>query len=134
MQEPYMDLITLRRPLAINATTKVEKKRTYIYSDCTKFVLASLFLFLFSPKQVFFSTKCSFAYLARMVFMLRQRMKDLLPRVRVIVRSSKMKILTPFVVQITSKYCKQKRAARAARLFFSHAANQIIDLWHCRCC
>ena len=45
-----------------------------------------------------------------------------------------MKILTPFVVQITSKYCKQKRAARAARLFFSHAANQIIDRWQCRCC
>ena len=45
-----------------------------------------------------------------------------------------MKILTPFVVQTTSKYCKQKRAARAARLFFSHAANQIIDRWHCCCC
>ena len=34
----------------------------------------------------------------------------------------------------TSKNCTKKRAARAARLFFPHSANQIIDLWRCCRC
>ena len=38
------------------------------------------------------------------------------------------------VWQITSKNCTKKRAARAARLFFCHSTNQIIDLWRFRCC
>ena len=38
--------------------------------------------------------KCTFACLARMVYMRRQRLKDLLLRVRVVVRTSKMNIIT----------------------------------------
>ena len=32
-----------------------------------------------------------------------------------------------------AKNCTKKRVARAARLFFPHSTNQIIDLWRCRC-
>ena len=52
-----------------------------------------------------------------MVLMFRQRMKDLLLRASVVVRTSNMKNsrrrLADFV-----KHCTKKRAARAARLFF----------------
>jgi len=45
------------------------------------------------------------------------RMKGLLVRVRVVVRTSKMKISRRHLVDYV-KNCTKKRAARAARLFF----------------
>ena len=50
-------------------------------------------------------------------FMKRQRIKDLLLRVRVVVRTSQMKIPVD-VWPTTAKNCIKKRAARAKRLFF----------------
>ena len=53
-----------------------------------------------------------------MVFMSRKRIKDLLLRVRVVVRTSKMRKCYVVIYQTTSKNCTGKHAARAARLFF----------------
>ena len=64
--------------------------------------------------------KCTFASLARMVFMQRQRMKDLPLRVRVVVRTSNMKISRRRFEGDRSKHCTKKRAAIAARLSFPH--------------
>ena len=51
---------------------------------------------------------------------------------RVVVRTSKMKISRRHLADYVKKL-HQKRAARAARLFFPHSTNQIIHLWRCRC-
>ena len=59
----------------------------------------------------------------------RQRMKDLLLRARVVVRTSNVNIW-----QTSSKCCTKKRASRAAQLFvFIQPINLRIDLWRCRC-
>lgn len=52
-----------------------------------------------------------FRLFARMVFMQRQRMKDLLLRTRVVLRTLKMKSCLPDYVEILYQ---KKRAARAA--------------------
>ena len=57
-------------------------------------------------------------------------MKDLLLWVRVVVRTSNMKIHVA-IWWTTSKNCTKKLGARAARLFF--LTNEIIDLWLCSC-
>ena len=60
---------------------------------------------------------CTFTCLARMVFMQRQRIEDLLRGARVVVRSSKIKITRFHLADYVKKF-HQKRAARAQRLFF----------------
>ena len=54
---------------------------------------------------------------ARMLFMKRQRVKDLLLRAGVVVRTSNMKISRRRLAD-TLKIRTKKRAVRAARLFF----------------
>ena len=58
-------------------------------------------------------------------------MKGLLLRASVVVRTSKIKISRRHLADY-DKNCTKKRGARAARLFFPHATNQIIHLWRCR--
>ena len=53
-----------------------------------------------------------------MVFLQRQGIKDLMLRVRVVVRTSKMKILRRHLTDNVKILHQKKRAARAARLFF----------------
>ena len=63
-----------------------------------------------------------------MVFMQRQRIKDLLLRARVVVRTSNMKIsgrrLAVYVKKLHQKACRTT--------IFPLSTNQIIDLWRCR--
>ena len=60
--------------------------------------------------------KCAFTLLAPMVFMQRQKMKHLLLRARVVLRTSKIKISRLRLAHM-SKNCTKNRAARAARSF-----------------
>ena len=68
-----------------------------------------------------------FACLARMIFMQRQRMKNLLLRARDVDRTSKIKIsrrrLTEYVEIFHRKECRT----------CSTTTNQSIGLWRCRC-
>ena len=67
--------------------------------------------------------------------MLRQTMKDLLLRVYVVARTSNLKIKFHVVVWQTTlkEKCVSMRAARAARLFFIHTNNDIIEFRRLRC-
>ena len=75
--------------------------------------------------------KCTFAFFARVVFMSRKRMKDLLPRACVVVRTSKMKTsprrLADYVKRLHQKACRT-----CSTIIFLHSTNQIIDLWRCQ--
>ena len=53
----------------------------------------------------------------KLVFMLGQRMKNLLQRCRVVVRTSKMLKFHVVIWQTSAQNCTKGRAARAARLF-----------------
>jgi len=79
--------------------------------------------------------KCPFALLARMIFMQRRRMKDLLPRVCVVNRTSNLNSLRSLADCVKKKNCFKGGAASAAKLFFRpHSTNHVIDLWRCRHC
>ena len=60
-----------------------------------------------------------------------ERMKDLLLRARVVVRTSNMKIsrrrLADFVKTLHQKACRT-----CSTIIFFNSTNQIIDLWSCR--
>ena len=62
----------------------------------------------------------------------KQRMKALLPRALVAVRTSKMKIsrrrLASYVEKVHEKACCTR-----STIIFLRSTNQIIDLWRCRC-
>ena len=81
--------------------------------------------------------KCTSVCLVRMVFKFTwgQRMKNLLLRACVVVRTSNMKIsrrpLADYVKTMHKKACRT-----CSTIIFPHSANQIIDLWRCRgrCC
>ena len=66
-----------------------------------------------------------------MVFIQRQRMKDLLLRARVVLRTPKMKIsrrhLPDYVKTLHQKACRT-----CSTIIFLYSTNQIIDLWRCR--
>ena len=66
-----------------------------------------------------------------MVFMSRQRMKDLLLRARAVVRTSNMKIsrrhLADYVKTLHQKACRM-----CSTIIFLHSTNQIFNLWRCR--
>ena len=66
-----------------------------------------------------------------MVFMTRQRVKDLLLRARVVVNTSNVKIsrcrLADYVKTLHQKACRT-----CSTIIFLHPTNQIIDLWRCR--
>ena len=70
-----------------------------------------------------------FACLPRIIFMQRQRMKNLLLRARDVDRTSKIKIsrrrLTEYVENFHQKAC--------STIIFPRSTNQSIDLWRCRC-
>ena len=76
--------------------------------------------------------KCTFACLGRMFSMYMQRMKDLLLRSRVVVRTSNMKIsscrLAKYVEALLQKVCR-----RWSTIIFPHSTNQSVDLWCFRC-
>ena len=65
-----------------------------------------------------------------MVFVWRQRRKDLLLQARVVVRTSNMKIsrrrLSDYVKTLHQKACRT-----CSTIIFLHSTNQIIDLWRC---
>ena len=68
-----------------------------------------------------------------MVFMQRQRMKDLPLRAWVVVRTSKMKISRRRLADYV-KALHQKACHTCSTIIFLHSTNQIIDLWRCRWC
>ena len=76
--------------------------------------------------------KCTFACLARTVYMQRQRMKDLLLWARVVARTSKMNIsrrcLADYVKTLHQKACRT-----CSTITFIHSINQNNDFWRCRC-
>ena len=65
-----------------------------------------------------------------MVFMTRQRVKDLLLRTRVVVRTSNVKISGRLANYV--KILHQKACCTCSTIVFLHSTNQIIDLWRCR--
>ena len=71
------------------------------------------------------------ASLVRMVFVERQRRKDLLLRAPVVDRASSMKIsrrrLADYVKRLHQKACRT-----CSTIICLHSTNQIIDLWRCR--
>ena len=72
-----------------------------------------------------------FASLVRMVFVSRQRRKDLLLRAPVVDRTSNMKFsrrrLADYVKTLHQKACRT-----CSTIIFLHSTDQIIDLWRCR--
>ena len=72
----------------------------------------------------------TFACLVRMIFTWRQRVKDLLLRARVVVRTSNIKIprrrLADYVKHLHQKVCRT-----CSTIIFLHSTNPIIDLWRC---
>ena len=66
-----------------------------------------------------------------MVFMPRQRMKDLLLRARVVVRTSKMKISCRRAADYVKKL-HQKACRTCSTIIFPRLTNEIIDFWRCR--
>ena len=68
-----------------------------------------------------------------MVFMWRQRVKDLLLRAPVVVRTSNMKISRRRLADYV-KTLHQKAWRTCSTIIFLHSTNQIIDLWRCRWC
>ena len=59
-------------------------------------------------------------------------MKDLLLWARVVVRTSNMKISRRHLADYVNK-SRQKTCRTCSTLIFPRSANQIIDLWRCRC-
>mgnify|MGYP000223535038 CR=1 FL=1 len=59
-------------------------------------------------------------------------MKNLLPRARVVVRTSKMKISRHCLVDYV-KTLHQKACGTCSTIIFLHLTNQNIDLWRCHC-
>ena len=74
--------------------------------------------------------KYTFACLAWMVFIWRQRIKDLRLRARVVVRTSKIKISRRLANYV--KKSRQKVRCTCSTIIFPHSTNQFIDLWCCR--
>ena len=66
-----------------------------------------------------------------MVFMYRQRMKDLLLRAPVVVRTSNMKISRRRLADYV-KTLHQKACCTCSTIIFLHSTNKIIDLWRWR--
>ena len=85
-----------------------------------------------SVLQLFHISHLVVTCLTWMIFMRRQRMKDLLLRARIFVTTSNMKIsrchLADYIKTLHQKACSM--------IIFPHSANQITKLWHyhCRCC
>jgi len=65
-----------------------------------------------------------------MVFMQRQRVKDLLLRARVVVRTSNVKISRRRLADYV-KHLHQKAWRTSSTIIFLHSTNQIIDLGRC---
>ena len=67
-----------------------------------------------------------------MVLLKTQRMKDLLLRARVVLRTSRMKNshrrLVDYVKKMHEKACRT-----CSTIVFPYSTNQIVDLWCCRC-
>ena len=63
-----------------------------------------------------------------MVFMQRQRLKDLLLRAPVVVRTTKMNISRRYLVDYVKKLY-QKECRTCSTIIFPHSANEIIHLW-----
>ena len=109
----------LRRPLQRKRPIKIELRNRLFFaivpywSRCKEYV------------------KCIFACLRQIAFMFkRQRMKDLLLRVRVIVRISNMKISCCHLAEYVEKLY-QKACHTCSTITFSHLTNRIIDLLRC---
>ena len=66
-----------------------------------------------------------------MVFMKGQRMKDLLLRAPVVVRTSNMKISRRCLADYV-KTLNQKACCTCSTIIFLHSTNEITDLWRCR--
>ena len=69
-----------------------------------------------------------FACLARMVFMQRQIMKNLLLQAHVVVRTSKMKISCCRLADFVKNFHQKAYTT----IIFPRPTNQSIDLWGCR--
>jgi len=67
-----------------------------------------------------------------MVFMKRQRMKDLLLRALIVVETSKNKIWRRHLADNVKKIAQKSVPHMQHNIIFPHSSNQIIDLWQCR--
>ena len=72
-----------------------------------------------------------FACLARMIFMQRQRMKNLLLWARDVDRTSKIKISRRRLIEYVENF-HQKACRTCSTIIFPRSTNQSIDLWLCR--
>ena len=108
---------------------QLQRKRHIKIELCVKLSL----LRLFHVDHVVQHTRIalSLAWYERFSCKLRQRVKDLLLRARVVVRTSNMKIsrrrLADYVKTLHQKACRT-----CSTIIFHHSTNQIIDLKRCR--
>ena len=107
---------------------QLQRKRHIKIELCVKLSL----LRLFYVDHVVQNTRIalSLAWYERF-FMERQRVKDLLLRTRVVVRTSNMKISRRRLADYV-KILHQKACRTCSTIIFLHSTNQIIDLWRCR--
>jgi len=68
--------------------------------------------------------KCPFALLARMIFMQRRRMKDLLPRVCVVNRTSNLNSLRSLADCVKKKKLLQRGCCKCSKIIFPASFNQ----------
>ena len=87
--------------------------RDGLYLSCVQHILQDYFSLVQPIKFKFVAIwlpKCTFASLAQMVLMSRKRIKDLLPRVRFVVRTSNMEMprrhLSNYVKELHWKACR----------------------------
>ena len=92
---------------------QLQRKRLIKIELCVKLTL----LRLFHVDHVVQNTRIALSLAWYERFSCKGRVKDLLLRARVVVRTSNTKI-SSCLWQTTSKHCTKKRAARAALLFF----------------
>ena len=76
--------------------------------------------------------KVHFRSLGTNGFHAKAKNEDLLLQARVVVRTSKMKILSHSLCRLRTKF-HQKVCRTCSTIIFLHSINQIIDLWRCRC-
>ena len=70
--------------------------------------------------------------MARRVFMSRLRMKDLLLRARVVVKTSNMKI-SHVVFWRLQRNIAPKACCTCSTIILPYSTNEIVEFWRCRC-